>query len=222
MNAFHALIHLFHLLIRPLSWLLSTTQSPRSTRGGASFLMLGESSLNNASTVEWALKSRGYPAPEFNGVSSGGGGYFQVGRLLIGGSGEGTNARAENDIHQSAVGAGSGMANVGWLLLERGGLRVYPLIGAGGSGTGMSVQPKNRTSQGVSITGGGANILAGVGVEFRLRITKSFAPLIGVRIGVMLSTPTKWNGMGFDPSELSESQRLAPYFRLMLGTGRMR
>ena len=87
---------------------------------------------------------------------------------------------------------------------------------------GMSVQPKNKTSQGVSIAGGGVNMLVGIGVEFRLRITKSFAPLIGVRVGVMLSTPTKWNGMGFDPSELSESQRLAPYFRLMLGTGRTR
>src|SRR5690606_37498055 len=140
------------------SLLLSAAQAPRSTRGGAGFFMLGESSIKNANTVEWALKSRSYPAPDFNGITSGGGGYFQVGRLLIGGSGEGTNARAENDIHQSAIGAGSGMGSVGWLLFERGGLRVYPLIGAGGSGAGIRVQPKNKTSQGVSIAGGGANV----------------------------------------------------------------
>lgn len=223
MNAFHALKTLFCWLVSSLSSpLLSAGQAPRSTRGGASFWMLGESSIQNANTIEWALRNRGYPAPDFNGVSRGGGGYGQIGRLLIGGSGEGTGARGESDVHQSAVGAGSGMGNVGWLLFERGGLRVYPLIGVGVSDTGVSVQPKNKTSQGIGVSGGGANVLAGVGIEFRLPIAKSFAPMIGVRVGAAFSSPTKWNGTGFDTSELSESQRVAPYFRLMIGVGRAR
>ena len=120
----------------------------------------------------------------------------------------------------SRIGAGSGFSLLGWLFINLTWLRVYPLVGVGGRGSGISVRPKNNTSRGVGLGTGGANFVAGVGVEVRIPFSRSFRPLIGVQVGWQWNPANGWQGdLSLEPEELGERKNSAPYVRFLVGLG---
>ena len=205
-------------IVRGLVKLLLTTKTNRSPVTG--YFAVGGDGVENYAAMEYGLKQHGYPAPDGGALAVGGGGYGQIGRLIIGGQGEGGGSAGEDAYLISRIGAGSGFSLLGWLLINLTWLRVYPLVGVGGRGSGISVRPKNNTSRGVGLGTGGANFVAGVGVEVRIPFSRSFRPLIGVQVGWQWNPVSGWQGdLSLEPEELGERKNSAPYVRLLLGLG---
>jgi hypothetical protein len=187
--------------------------------GLTGYVAVGGDGVEDYDAMEHGLKNHGYPAPESNGLALGGGGYGQIGRLIIGGQGEGGGSVSEDAHLISRVGMGSGMSLFGWLFIDSAWLRVYPLIGVGGRGAGLSVRPKNNTSRGVGLGAAGANVVIGVGVEVRLPLSRSFKPMIGAQVGWLWSPVGAWQGdLSVEPEALGERKASAPYVRLLIGS----
>lgn len=205
-------------LITEVLKLLLTTKTNRA--GVTGYVALGGDGMEDHDAMERALKRHGYPSSESNSLTMGGGGYGQVGRLIIGGQGEGGGAVGEDAHLMSSVGAGAGMSLLGWLFINSAWLRVYPLVGVGGRGAGISVRPKNNTSRGVALGDAGLNVVVGVGVEVRLPLSRAFKPMIGAQVGWMFNPGKGWKGdLSIEPEELGERKTSAPYVRLLIGTG---
>jgi len=204
-------------IVKSLLKLLLTTRTSRP--GVTGFISVGGDSVEDYDAMERALKKHGYPAPESNALTVGGGGYGQIGRLIIGGQGEGGGGTSEDAHLISRVGTGSGSSLLGWLVIDSDWLRVYPLISVGGRAPAVSVRPKNNSSQGVGLGTGGANVVAGVGIEVRLPISRSFKPMIGAQVGWMWNPAGSWQGnLSLEPEEMGERKESAPFVRLLIGT----
>lgn len=197
--------------------LLLTTNTDRP--GITGYVAVGGDGVEDYDALERGLKNHGYPAPEANGLTVGGGGYGQLGRLIIGGQGEGGGTASEDAHLVSRVGMGAGMSVIGWLFIDSDWLRVYPLIGVGGRGSGLSVRPKNNTSRGIGMGVAGANLVLGVGVEVRLPLSRTFKPMIGAQVGWMWNPVGAWQGdLNVEPEALGERKSSAPYVRLLIGS----
>jgi hypothetical protein len=111
-------------------------------RGGVWFFSFECFRLVNR--IRRVLSRRRLPVPASSSLAFGGGGYgVRADRLLLGGSGRGGGASAEDNRRRVALGGGSGSFDVGYVLVDTGSLRLYPLVGIGGSG-GFAVMPKAR------------------------------------------------------------------------------
>ena len=206
-------------IIKGLINLLLTTKTKRS--GVTGYLAVGSNGFEDYVAMGSGLRQHGYPAPDSDlNVAIGGGGYSQIGRLVVGGQGEGGGSTAEDAYLISSVGSGGGFGVFGWLLIDSAWLRVYPLVGVGGRGSGVSVRPKNNTSRGVSLGSGGANLVAGVGLEVRIPFSRSFRPMIGAQIGWQWQPAGGWQGdLSVEPEELGLRPTSAPYMRVLIGLG---
>ncbi|MBE2266782.1 MAG: hypothetical protein IAE80_01035 [Anaerolinea sp.] len=192
----------------------------RTQRAAAGYVTVGGDAVEDFDAMERGLKNHGYPAPEVNGLTMGGGGYAQIGPVIVGGTGEGSGATAEDAYLVGGVGSGGGGAQFGLLLIDWAWLRVYPLVVVGGRGAGASVRPKNNTTQGVSLGTGGVQVVAGVGIELRLPLSTGFQPMIGAHVGWIWNPGDKWVGnLSVDASEMGSRQTSAPYVRMLLGAG---
>lgn len=206
-------------VLKGLIKLLLTTRHQRP--GVTGYLAVGSNGIEDYAAMGSGLRQHGYPAPEGEStLAVGGGGYGQIGRLVVGGQGEGGGSTAEDAYLISSVGAGGGFGVFGWLLIDSAWLRVYPLVGVGGRGSGVSVRPKNNTSRGVGLGTGGANLVAGIGLEVRLPFSPSFRPMIGAQVGWQWQPAGVWQGdLSVEPEELGLRPSSAPYVRMLIGLG---
>lgn len=142
-----------------------------------------ESAKTNLDDAENQLKEGGYPP--LGGFDGGGGGFMvKQGNLIIDGSGygEGSHNVAQGLI--SDAGHGHGGASFGYVVKETRILRIYPLVGIGGGGSGVVGMKKESPSKDrIDIGGGGMLVWIGLGVDLRLPLGK-IALVLGFRSGV--------------------------------------
>ncbi|MBK8032065.1 MAG: hypothetical protein IPK17_21830 [Chloroflexi bacterium] len=107
-------------IIKGLIKLLLTTKTKRS--GVTGYLAVGSNGFEDYVAMGSGLRQHGYPAPDSDlNVAIGGGGYSQIGRLVVGGQGEGGGSTAEDACLISSVGSGGASAcSVGCSSIPRG------------------------------------------------------------------------------------------------------
>lgn len=186
--------------------------------GGAAYALL---SMNNVEYLKKAIslvRWLGYPLRQSIPVSFGGGGYAQLGRLLIGGFGGGGGTRGEDEHYTASLGAGFGGAQVGFALINAAWLRVYPLAGFGGGGEGFAAF--RAASEDLTAYAGsyGTDAWFGLGVELRLPLplARRVRPLIGLRAGLRRRV-TELSADG--DVELPPQPRWTPFCHLLVGLG---
>jgi hypothetical protein len=169
-----------------------------------------------------ALVKAGYPSPDKAVTVYGGGGYTRYKRLLFGGGGHGGGGRVYHGDYKTAYGTGTGAFTVGYVAFEGYGLRVYPIIGIGGGGSGLVVAPRNskRTKPSrLPIAGTGSPVLRlGIGFDLNIPIIGFAGLLIGVQTGLLIPLlPVRWNGAHMGTSKLPRPNLANPYFHILLG-----
>ncbi len=143
--------------------------------GGFSYFSIGEQETYDDPHLFDALGAAGFRTPPYVYRTFGGGGFYQHSSgLLIGGEGEGGGLNEDNDGGTLAVGAGHGGMRVGWRFTLGRLLSVYPLIGIGGAGAGVSAE---------AIEDGSSSALVSVGLGIDLRLGGRVGLLLGLRVG---------------------------------------
>jgi hypothetical protein len=165
------------------------------------------------------LESKDYSADPITASFNGGGMLSKRGKLLIDSEGGGGGYLGEAGAHHIAYGGGFGFLNVGYLI-KTGWLRVYPLVGIGGGGMGLSLSeksaippgeplapPENRVDAGM----GGMMLNTGLGLE--VKIGGRLALVVGLRIGYMHRLVT------FGDQHVPGALGNRPYLRFTIGGG---
>jgi hypothetical protein len=116
------------------------------------------------------------------GIAFGGGRYsLSKDYWLVGGHGEGGGGVVREDGRVIRAGGGLGGMDLGYLLLEAKGVRVYALGSVGGVGAGVTVEDETRSKTSGGFTG--VMLHGGFGVEHRIPLRRSLALALGVRFG---------------------------------------
>jgi len=120
-------------------------QEPAGTKiyGGSGYFMTGYSRMDPAA-LNARFSEQGLPALPEGGWFLGGGGHYIFRNLILGGEGGGViSSPATGPRYNVTSSGGYGFLNVGYVVLSRGSILAYPLVGAGGGG--MSVLITDRT-----------------------------------------------------------------------------
>jgi len=101
----------------------------------------------NMDNLNQRLTANGYQKIDSYFTTIGGGGYGYIGnKILIGGSGfGGVGNVSESDSAQAEVSIGGGFFEMGYIAYEDSRFRIWPMLGIGGTGTSISINPKNTT-----------------------------------------------------------------------------
>jgi hypothetical protein len=141
------------------------------------------------------------PIADTTYVSNGGGFLGRSGRLLVETSGSGGGTQEDEYGYQVSAGSGQGGVNLGFVLKGGSRLRIYPMLGIGGQGSGLSV--KDEAGSAIVNRGIGDVIYnAALGMDFK----------IGWRIGLIVGVR-----LGFN-APLNTQER-KPFTRLIVGLG---
>jgi len=181
------------------------------------------------------LAGAGYPSFDRDLLTLGGGGYGSHGRFLIGGEGHallGGGKTTTDGARRLSVGGGYGLFRVGYVAFSARGLDVFPLLGIGGGGMGVSIAERSAPTFGdiLSDPERAANLstrmfLMDVAVVANYRIALNDEDddpggfLIGLQAGYTFAPgSTSWtldeiNNVAGGPSLQVEG----PYVRLSLG-----
>ena len=195
-------------MLKKIGWLLAlpfTTHSEeKSTRSKSSiggYYAHEDADEMAAQASQWMLENSPTPVPP---IQSGGGGMLvQLGRFVLdmGGIGAGLSEKPDRSDDDALAGVGGGGLNIGWMLIDNGWLRVYPLVGPGGWGGRLEAGPANdRTvSSWASLvlnTGLGIDLtlrIGHLGITFGLRMGIRHA-IMGVEQGDLVNLPEPRNG----------------------------
>jgi|GEM_PF-5056191 len=174
-----------------LAKLALTARSQRRSNGYGYF-MLGPENENVAS-INALLSREDRPNVTGRSFAVGGGGGMQRGRWRIGGEGEGGGEAVNLGGKRTAYGSGGGGPTLSYEVVRSGGLRIYPIIGLGGAGGGLMSSDVSAPKTGTALGGGGAMLVAGVGIEITLGKFGDRGRLVaGVRLGYRVKTFNGW------------------------------
>jgi len=103
----------------------------------------------NMGNLNDRLAANGYQKIDSYFTTIGGGGYGYIGdKILIGGSGfGGVGNTSESDSAQAEISMGGGFFEMGYIAYEDSRFRIWPMAGIGGTGTSISINPKNSTPE---------------------------------------------------------------------------
>jgi hypothetical protein len=179
------------------------------------YFSLGQDTIDS-STASYKFAARGLPVINGSYTAVGGGGYRDVSdRLLVGGMGEGGGEVLNGNDFKVDSGGGSGFSVIGWILRPLPFMRIYPLVGVGGGGGGVSMI--DETDSGATlqkqlmVSTGGMRILTGIGAE--LRIGWRYGFIIGIQAGY------RFADMSYEiPGATGASA--VPFRRVTMGVGK--
>jgi hypothetical protein len=180
------------------------------------------------------LQANGYGDFAETFASFGGGGYGVMGRFLIGGEGMGVAAGSESatigaDFFKVSLGGGYGLFKLGYIVYRRNGFIVFPSLGIGGGGLGLTISqeatlpfdqylqnPRRKTTLGTGFflldLGLGADHL----VVLNRRGEEEGGIMFGARAGYLLAPfRSDWGDALDGPDSAIEGA----YFRLVIGGG---
>ena len=177
------------------------------------YAKLAETDQSQQDANRW-LAVENYPqAEQWRG--GGGGGVVTVGKVVIDGHGAGGGDSYRSRNHEIETGGGHGAMQLGVLLIDTPFIRVYPLVGIGGTGGGVSLAPvaSNNGSEPHRTSWIAMLVSGGIGADFRLPLGW-LNVWIGLRAGYQVPTFNVQIGEGV---EVGVQPR--PFFRILLGTG---
>jgi len=170
----------------------------QTVRGGGYFAV-GAMDLE-VDALNQRLTDTGFPELSSSALTLGGGGHAVRGRLLLGGQGHGFLADDETTLDGATgvrLGGGYGLFNLGWEVVGRDRLSIYPTAGLGAGGLALQIGPRDvprfddvleDPGRGVTLSHGG--LLTSVGVRAEMALgdrPRRRAPRQGLIVGVELS-----------------------------------
>ena len=160
----------------------------RRTAGG--FSTINRALPGRADWDSWFAHHGVDPLTDEDPGGGGGGGFMmQRGRFVanIGGSGQGY--RRESAEKEATLGGGLGYIDAGYIVLRNRHLRIFPLIGSGGLGSGASIIDRSSLDDAhreeESIGTAAAEFHIGLGIDFMLPMGRRRL-VLGVRLGYRL------------------------------------
>jgi hypothetical protein len=164
-------------------------------------------------TNRW-LEAEVYPPPD-QWRGGGGGGMVTVGKVVIDGHGSGGRNDDRRSSYKIEAGSGQGGMQIGVLLLDMPFVRVYPLMGIGGTGGEITLAPQasNNGSEPRRTGWFALMINGGIGADVRLSL-RWLQLWIGLRMGYHVPALNVQIGAG---EEIGVQAR--PFFRVLVGTG---
>lgn len=164
----------------------------------------------------------------------GGSGHGLFGKFLIGGTGYAVSSSAvKTDTMTYSPGGGIGTFDIGYLLLNRRNLKMYPMLGLGGGGYGIQITRTGTFNAGkiagspareLNISHGGFvadlsfNINLIPNVEFDEKEKSYGGFMCGLRLGFLFSMPhSDWTYAGGDISDGPEFCLNMLYLKLIIG-----
>ncbi len=207
----------------------------RKLYGGAGYFMMGYSRVD-MQEMNARLLSSGYPEVSEGSLFLGGGGHAILGRVLIGGEGGGVAAGTyENGDYRISSSGGYGFFNLGYVLMERKGLLVYPLAGPGFGGMSLTFTDRHNLpdafddlladpARQAQMTHGGFMMNFSLGMDWFVGGRKSDQDtggwVLGLKAGYVLDTAR--HNWAVDKSKLSGAPAAGMsgfYVRLTIGGG---
>lgn len=159
---------------------VATPERSKRQAALAGYTALQDTTLRLADVRPW-LEGMGVPgAACLRG--GGGGALLTAGRLALEGSGSGSGGIHQAEGKTASYGVGQGALDLGVMVVQKRFLRVYPLIGVGGMGGGVSV--RSSEGEGASDSTGWGSLLlrGGIGIDLVLRVWR-VGVMIGLRVG---------------------------------------
>jgi len=163
--------------------------------GGEGYFMVGMQRID-VKNLNNILKQNNYPSLDENYTSIGGGGYGIINNFVIGGEGHGIiGSEVSNANYSLNLTAGYGIFNVGYVIYQVEGLRLFPVIGFGGGGIDLNIYEKssldfidvlNNPKRGSSLSLGGLMLNFGLNGSYNIRFSKNGKDgglIIGVSAG---------------------------------------
>ncbi len=198
--------------------------------GGAGYFTTGMF-MPNLDQVNADLAINGYAEVGKVAVFTGGGGHSWIGDLLVGGFGGGFGIPdGKNNTKITEMGGGFGMGVIGYNVLPLTTMNLYPMLGIGGGGLGLTIRDKTSekyselmtdSRQRASVGTGGWLGMAGIGYDWlfvgEINDTQQEGFMIGLRTGYLYSFKTK-NGDAWHLGEDGPSSGLDGFF-VMLTVG---
>lgn len=217
-------------LLMPVSLLAQNSENNYSGGGGGFTIGMGFMDVSKLH----AFVPSGVPSFNNTHLLLGGTGHGIKGKLVIGGSGFGI---VGNDIRTDSfkvnVGGGLGTFDIGYLLVNKDKVKLFPMIGIGGGGFGVSVA-KNKSISAANASkdpGQEIKINAG-GLVFDLSLNLNLIPvykydekdkayggfMTGLKIGYAYGFPTSnWSYTGGDVTGGPKFGINMFYFKLIIG-----
>lgn len=233
MRPFHGTIPMAVLLLLAVT-LPADAQRRRPTfdtpdHGGRGFFMIGAQQLD-LDPLNERLTDAGYAEFDDVALTLGGGGFFRRGRLILGGEGHGVLGSSETTTDgelRSTLSGGYGLLDLGYAVVEGGGLLVYPMIGVGGGGMSLAIEERSTPTfddvleqprRGVRLNQAQFLLAAGVGVD------QLFGGRRGVNVGLRAGwtfapLDSEWAFGRNDVAGGPEGGFTGPYIRLSVGGG---
>lgn len=201
--------------------------------GGVGYFTPGASILT-ISKLNSELSSKNYP--KFNNTFSsvGGGGHAIISNFIIGGEGQGLIGKEQTtDKRTLNIAGGYGVFNLGYILFEKNGLMIYPIVGLGGSGLSISITermiPKfseviDSLKGHIELSTGAFMLNFALGADYLISLDRQenthSGVLVGIRIGFTF-TPVAgdWKMDDVKVSSGPETGLNGVYIKLLIGGG---
>ncbi|MFQ6093056.1 MAG: hypothetical protein ACE5OR_10305 [bacterium] len=200
--------------------------------GGVGVFMFGWNGFD-VDELRSKLRESGFEGLEKKDFTYGGGGYGLVGeRILLGGEGYGFEQVVFSDSVKATLGGGYGFFDVGYVVLSRRGIQVYPMIGIGGGGMDLRLAARNGTPQfdevlenprrEATLSVGGLLLQCALGVDYFLSLggnERAQGGLIfGLRLGyTFASSKGDWSMKDADVIGGPDARITGPYIHFAIG-----
>lgn len=208
------------------------TDKPKTMRGGGGGFNVGYGNFNVSKLQEFLPSD--FKSLNNDHLLLGGHGYSFLGNLVIGGSGMGVIGNSINSSGLKVnVNGGFGTFDIGYLVINKEALKVYPVVGFGGGGFGINVarnedvsvsEVKNSPGREINISKGG--------FIFNFSANLSFVPVLkydeeentyggfmaGIKAGYLYQLPSSnWSYSGGDVTDGPDFGLNGPYITLVIG-----
>lgn len=191
----------------------ATAAPDHTTTQSGAYYLLAEDVPPQEVLSDWLDENDLPPVNQWS--SNGGGATVSVGRVVIDAHGSGGGDDYHTPKYEVQAGGGQGSLSVGYLLVDMPFVRVYPLVGLGGTGGGLELHPVASNNGNRPHHSGWFALLlrGGIGAEFTVALWR-LRLYLTLRAGYFVPIFDVIMGEGGDTSRLPR-----PFFRIALGTG---
>ncbi len=200
--------------------------------GGTGFFSIGYG--NHPTGKLENFLPQGSPGLSVHHLSTGGGGYFMINDLIIGGSGNGIKGESiSTDSFEANTIGGTGFFNIGYRVASSKKLNFFPLLGIGGGGLGIEINETEALNPDDIRNNPGRTIeIDQSGLLFDFSLNMEWYPLgtgnengyggllTGLKVGYVYQPfETEWEYDGNDINNPPDYNFSGVYARLVIGFG---
>jgi hypothetical protein len=201
--------------------------------GGTGYFMTGWQGMN-FDNLNAAFKDAGYPTLSNGLYTIGGGGHSFVNRFILGGEGQAViGGNALNQDYTVNSSGGYGFFDFGYVVVQKGGLLFYPMVGIGGGGISYTLKenrgpydfPDLMEDPNAELSAGTGGMLFNgqVGLDYQFNHSKSETErgglMIGIRAGYNYCTSSSWDIHGTNITNHPSTVFRGFFFKVIIGGG---